>query len=433
MKTIIVMAIMLLVSMTAVSAELIVSSVSIDGDDVLLSDGTTVYAEESLVVEKGEEFEVKVRVYANTSAENIIVSAEILGYEFSNYDNSLEDQSSTFDLQAGDSKFIKLTLTIPDNVDRDQYDLRIRVASRKDPTEEYLIGLRLDGERHSVVIRDIQVADSVIAGRSIIGNVRVKNIGQRVEESVKVTLSIPELGISDSEYIDDLNDDDSTTSEDLLLRIPACADEGTYDVVAEVRYHDNYKITTKTTEINVVKSDLCEATSPTTPVVEGVTKTVITVPTGQEVRAGQSVIYPVVISNLGNSAKTYVLTVSPSVEAFGTYRIDPSNVMVISGQSTQTAYVYLTVDENAQSGLRDFKITVTADGEAKDATLTASIVSGEETKTSDMSDSLKTGLQISLLVLVILLLILLVIFGFNKMKASKDDGEDEEEVGQTYY
>ena len=183
------------------------------------------------------------------------------------------------------------------------------------------------------------------------------------------------------------------------------------------------------TEIKVIKSDVCEKSTTTD---NGETKTIITVPTGQEVRAGQSTVYPVAISNLGSTAKTYVISVSPSVDSFGTYRIDPNNVIVIPGQTTETAYVYLTVDENADSGLKDFKITVTSDGESKDATLTASIIS-EKGTTGSVSDSLKTGLQISLLVLFVLLLILLVIFGFNKMKGSKEDEEDEDDVGQTYY
>ena len=47
---------------------------------------------------------------------------------------------------------------------------------------------------------------------------------------------------------DDLDEDDSTSSEDLLLRIPSCTEEGTYDVVAEVDFRDGYRSTKKTTE-----------------------------------------------------------------------------------------------------------------------------------------------------------------------------------------
>jgi uncharacterized membrane protein len=332
---------------------------------------------------------------------------------------------AAFDLVINDSKILRLNLAIPDNAEKDSYDLRVRVSSRTGATQEYLVGLRLDGQRHELKISDIQVPNTIVAGRSIIGNVRVANIGQKTEESVKVTLSIPELNIEDSEYVDEINDDDSTTSEDLLLRVPTCTEEGFYDVVATVEYHNGYKTETKSTEIKVLSSDVCAAASATTTEA----KTIITVPSGQEVVAGKSAVYPVVISNMGSSAKTYVISVSPSVEAFGSYRIDPSNVMIVSGESTETAYVYLTVDENAQTGMRDFKITVTAEGEVTDATLTANIVADETTD----STSLKTGLQISLLVLVVLLLILLVIFGFNKMKGSKEDEEDEDEPGQTYY
>ena len=413
----------MIISMIAVNADIEATSIKVDGDERLDQTGNA-------VVERGEEFDVKVRVFSNTSQRNVVVSAEILGYEYSKYEDSLEDDVSPFDLEANDSKAVTLNLAIPDNAEKDYYDLRVRVASRTGASQEYLIHLRLDGQRHDVIIRDIQIADTVIAGRSIIGNVRVKNIGQKTEEGVKVTLSIPELGISDSEYIDDLDEDDSTTSEDLLLRIPKCAEEGYYEVVAEIEFNDNYDTLEEYTEIRVLASDACEtSTSTSSSNSDASTKTVVTVPSSQEIKAGQSAVYPIVISNLGSSAKTYVLTVSPSVEGFATYRIDPSNVMVINGEGTETAYLYVTVDENAQSGLRDFKVTVKADGESKDVTLTASITSDASSSTVS-SDSLKTALQISLLVLVVLLLILLIIFGFNKMKGEKDE---EEEVGQTYY
>ncbi|MBR9676062.1 hypothetical protein GOV05_03580 [Candidatus Woesearchaeota archaeon] len=426
-KTILITTLMLLISLFAVSANPIAEEVYVDNVPMLSKTGST-------TVERGEEFDVKVEVFSDTPLKNIVVSAEILGYEYSRYDDSLQDESDTFDLDADDRKFVKLYLNIPDNAERDYYDLRVRVASRTNPSEEYLIRLNLKGKRHNVIIRDIEIPNTVVAGRAILGNVRVKNIGDRDEDGIKVTLSIPDLGVEDSEFIDDLESDDSTTSEDLLLRIPACTKEGFYDVVAEVKYNDYYDETTKLTDIKVLESDLCEAQI--TGGAPSSEKTLVTVPSSQEVKAGQSAVYPIMISNLGKTSKTYVVSVSPAVDSFATYRLDPSNVMIVNAKDTNTAYLYVTVDEDAQSGLKDFRVTVQADGESKDITLTASVVSeaGSDGSSLDLSSGgVKTGLQISLLVLVVLLLILLIIFGFNKLKEEPRSDEDEDEPGQTYY
>lgn len=419
MKMMILTALMLLFSSMFVYAELEVTSVKINTDEVLGK--STNYN-----VERGDDLNIRVRVTSNTSENNVVAEAKILGYEFSEYNDPLYDKSGVLNMDANDDKTFELNLKVPENAERDNYDLRIIVASRKGQSKEYLIHLDLEGQRNRIVIRDIQLQDTALAGRSMIGNVRIKNIGEQVEDSIKITLSIPDLSIEDSEYIDELDPDDSTTSEDLLLRIPACSKPGTYDVVAEVEYHDGYKITSKTSDITVLESDACESTggvvSPTIP-----TRTVITVPSKQEVLAGQSIVYPIVISNLGKTSKTYVVTPSPSIENIGEYRLDPSNVVIIPAQGTETVYLYLTVDEAMAEGMKDFRLTVQTDDESKDLLLTADVKPGKGVS----SDGLKKGLQVSLSILVVLLIVLLIIFGFNKLKRDKE--EEDEDSEQTYY
>ena len=177
-----------------------------------------------VVVDRGDELDVDVKLQAgNDSHENVEVEADILGYEFSDHDASLSDSSHLFDMDADDTRFENLELQVPVTVDRDTYDLRIRVGSRRDPSVEQVFRLRIEGERHQIQIKDVIMHPNVVeAGSSLLVNARVRNRGEELEDDVKVTARLPALGLEDSDYISELEVSESQTSEELFMRIPAC-------------------------------------------------------------------------------------------------------------------------------------------------------------------------------------------------------------------
>ncbi|MBS3103264.1 hypothetical protein J4458_07515, partial [Candidatus Woesearchaeota archaeon] len=93
-------------------------------------------------------------------------------------------------------------------------------------------------------IRDVVLSpgEEVKAGRALLASVRIRNRGERDEEGIKITVSVPELGVSASDFVDELekdgDDDDETTSEELFLRIPDDAETGEYTLVTEVEFDD---------------------------------------------------------------------------------------------------------------------------------------------------------------------------------------------------
>ena len=370
-----------------------IDAIKIDGD-IVLPDGVN-----RLNIVRGEEIEIKVIFTANASAENVQIEAEINGYEYDNRE-STSDRTKTFDVEASTTYTKRLNVQIPSRVEEDNYKLRIMITDRDNDEIVENYNIKIDAPRHSMLIRDIILTpeNEVRAGRALLASVRVKNMGDRDEDSVKITVSIPSLGLSASDYIDEVEEDDSETSEELYLRIPACAESGVYDVVAEVEYDEGYEDVSKTTSIEVLESDVCEASDgndeedsePEVPdVVAGSTL--------EDVVAGEGgAIYPITITNNAKSSKTFSVAVG-GAESWATVRITPTNTVVIKPGKSEVLYVFVGANSDAPSGPQVFSVSVKKGSETvEQVSLTANVVESE----GGSWDSAKKGLEIALVVLV---------------------------------
>jgi uncharacterized membrane protein len=394
---------------------------------------------DKLVVELGEDIEIKIKLQADTGNESDVeIEADILGYEYNDY-NEISDSTATFDMDQDDTEFKTLNVQIPHNADKDEYDLRIRVAGRTGTAFEGLYRLKVDGARHSIVIKDVVLSpeNDVKAGRALLGTLRIENYGETDEDELKVKISIPALGLSASDYIDELEEDDSTTSEELYLRIPSCTEAGTYTVVAEVEYDEGYETVRKETTIRVTDGDTCEtATSgdDDTDDKPAQSQAIISVgSTKQDVPKGEGgVVYPLTITNAGRTSKTFVLTVD-GVDSWATTRMSPANTVVLGAGEMKAVYLYLTANEDAAAGEKMFTVSVSSDGTVmKQIPFTANVVEGDNTASSDWG-RLRNGLLTGLAIIVVLLVLLGLIIGFNKLKGSDEDDDDLDDEGKTYY
>jgi len=252
-------ALMLLISMVLFSAVAFSADMQVTVDDVKVN-GDSLSQDESnrLGVERGEELEVKVILTSNASVENVQVQASISGYEYS-YVESVSDMTKTFNMDANTTHRKKLYINLPENVEEDRYKLRIIVTNRDDSPVSQSYNLKIDAQRHSMEILDVLLtpANQVEAGKSLLAAVRVKNLGDKDEDSVKVTVSIPGLGVSASDYIDEVENGDAETSEELFLKIPECAEADAYEVVAEVEYADGHDDVSEKALIYVIGGDSC--------------------------------------------------------------------------------------------------------------------------------------------------------------------------------
>lgn len=401
------------------SATLDVSNVIVKVDDQEVSGTSAVTAG----LEKDNTIEVRVEFKANADMD-IEVEAELSA---DGKKDKISDSTDEFAVHNGTTYVKKLQLTLPQRMDQDrQYQLRATISSRYDYVT--VTGkIDIASTDHMVQIKDIVLnpENEVKAGRALLATARIKNRGTQTEEDVKVKASIPALGISASDYIDELDaeggEDDSTTSEELYMRIPDCAEPGEYTVKVCVEYDDGDEEDCATTKIDVVESDTCQAAGEPA---AATGKTIITVgPDTQNVAQGGSVMYPITISNDGAESKVYSISVDSA--NWAEFSVTPSNVMVVGPGESKAAYVSVKANPSA-SGLQVFSVTIkSGENVLKQVPLRANIAG-----TAAGLGKVKKALEVGLVVLVVLLVILGLIIGFNKLKGSEEAEEGEE---KTYY
>ena len=218
----------------AAAVPVTVKSVEMDGTELTASAPTRVD------LERGQEVSVKITIEGTSNASDIMIEAFLSGYEYSDFE-PISDSTHVFDVEDGVVYIKKLTLKVPDNVDEDNYKLRVIVSDRYSDEIVKNYNLKVDVPRHSIEIKDIWFTpeNSVVAGEYLIASVRLKNMGDKDENGLKVVVSIPELDISATDYIDELEKGDSISSEELYLKIPRCnIKDGRYEVKVGVVYDD---------------------------------------------------------------------------------------------------------------------------------------------------------------------------------------------------
>lgn len=367
---------------------------------------------------------------------NAVVLAWITGDEH----YPLVEVSETFDLEANTRTPVEFDLTVPQNLDLedgDNYKLNLLISARGMAVAQYQFSLKMEAQRHNVVIRDVVISPSrqVLAGRPFTVMARVQNLGEKDEEGIKVVAKVPAFGLvsENAEFIDEIEggaEDDAATSEQIYLRVPADAQPGLYDVIVEVIYDEYTKKETAVAKIEVVNPNYQAAgAAPAEPVEpqQPKGKTVITVgPEMQDVVKGEGgAIYPVTLANQGATSKNYVVGVT-GTEPFATVQLSPSNVVTLDAGASETVYVYVSAREDAQVGAHVFAVEVrSADKLLQQVSLTANVVEGAPAK-----NDLRKGLEIGLIVLIVVLIVLGLIIAFARSR--KGDGE-EPIAGQTYY
>lgn len=416
------LALMILCTGIVSAVNLQIDSLEVNGRSLLSSDSSSRIRD----YERGESLSIDVCVSALADVEDAQIYAYISGYDYSNYEpEKVNAMTDTFNLKSGHDDCFALDLEVPIKIDRDYFKLRIRADDRDgtsvDETYQlYLTGISRDS---AIEIRDFTLdPQEVIAGRAFTGKVKVRNLYDDTIEDLKVTLSVPELNIKVSEYMDEIDPDKSKTFEELLLRVPECTKKGTYDVEITVEF-DNYEETQTMGTIDVVSSQTCgssDSSNTDTDSEEG--NALITVPNMQEVSQGTSVVYPIVIQNNGATARTYALSVS-GASTWSTTRIDPSAVMVVPSGQSKTAYLYVNANDNAELGDKTLTLNIESGTEYKSVPLVAKITKSASSTSSNNWSGFKNALEIGLVILVVILIIVGLIIAFSKMKENKQESE----------
>jgi len=249
---------MLVITLVAAASAALAMPVSIDyvkvnGDAM---DANTI---NRVVAERGDKLEIAVRVTAESNAKDVEIEAAISGYEYNDEpENRIWDSTEVFDASAQASYVKKLYITLPDDIEQDDYRLRITVSDRNNEGNSTSYRFKIEGSRHDLQITDVVLsANTVSQGSALLTTVRVENQGQNKEEDVKVSVSIPQLSLAASDYIDSISKDSQKSTEELYVRIPSCAKPGIYQLIAEASYNSGRGVSRSIQSFEVVGSDAC--------------------------------------------------------------------------------------------------------------------------------------------------------------------------------
>ena len=358
------------------------------------------------------------------------VSAWIGGYEY----GDIDDVTPIFQTLPGVQDRKVLTLEIPNDLESSKtYTLNVDIYD--DEQREYNeFPLVIEETRHELNIYDatFNPGKVVKAGTPLFVSIRLENLGETEENDVKVTVSIPALGISTVNYLDELNTEfdeenedhlrnDNSKQMDLLLRIPSDAATGTYDVQVDIEYNRGHSFLTKTLSLNV------EGTAQAA----GAQTVINSDSSSKVVNAGESVEYKVMMANLGLEPGVYSVTVD-GVSAWGEAVVQPSFLTIMpdsTGEVTITVTPYDSVDAASHTWVA--KVMLGTDVLSELVFTTKVEV---ENTVEQSNDTVKSVLTAIFFILLIVLVVLAIVIAFRKVRS--DDDEDEETSaleGQTYY
>ncbi len=210
-----------------------------------------------LDIERDQAFELKLNLMAWEDAKDVEIRAFISGYEFNDV-KSISDQLGPFDFASNVTYIKKLHVSLPDDVDTDNYQLRVMLSNRNGWQQIYNYELKVDTKRHVVKIDDVYMSsNSVKAGQAVTATVRLENQGQKDEKDVKVVVSVPALGVSATDYVDSIDNDDQEETEEMFLRMPKCAEPGVYDVKIDSWFNDGHDKVSGETKLTVLENEAC--------------------------------------------------------------------------------------------------------------------------------------------------------------------------------
>ena len=214
----------------------------------------TPLAVNKLALERGNDVDVEVQVLGLEDADNLELQAFLSGYEHNDV-RRIAAYSKVFSVVENELEVKKFRLALPDDLVEDTYKLRLIVSDRNGDELVQSFTVKIDVPRHKLAVEDVLTYPhgTVNAGEALLVRVRVANDGEKDERDVKVTVSLPELGLKQSTYLDEVDADEEEQTEELYLRLPSDALSGTYDLVTEVSYDNGYRsVESQKTAVTVV-------------------------------------------------------------------------------------------------------------------------------------------------------------------------------------
>ena len=362
---------------------------------------------DTLQLINGESVEVQLRMSALSSFDDARIMVFVEGYEHS----PLLATTEIFSVLEGNTYIKRVNINLPADMDnQENYVLRIVGANDLSGVTYKEFEVFVDTQRHRVDILDLIMTPSsgVEPGQNIIANVRMKNRGQKEQDSVRVSVSIPELNVDESSYVSNLNSDEVATSDDMLLFIPEDATAKVYKAVVTLAYDDGYTVTTDSFDLNVMAPRLVQEEN-----------LIISFKNNLELMAATQSTFEIVVGNPNDESKP--ISVVPIESAWADVEVSPTLVMVQGGDSE--SFTVTITPKNAAAGEQELAFVVKEGASSVNEFTVATFV---DTK-ADSDVNWFNVVLVVLLILAIIILLALVISIAKKRNDSDDDLSSTEE------
>ncbi len=223
-------------------------------DDNTLTEGAT----NRLDIEKNQEYDVSVKLTALENIKNAELKVFVSGFEYSSTD-AAQDNYGPFSLDANSSRNFKLKIKFSDEFEEDNYLLRVLVVDRNNDAEIASYKIKVDVPRNSLSIEDVVFypENNLKDGEAILVSVRVENNGDRDQEDVKVSVTIPELGLTARSYINEIEANDEEETEEMYMVIPECAQPGLHEALIKVEYGEGHHTESTVRYIKIAENNDC--------------------------------------------------------------------------------------------------------------------------------------------------------------------------------
>jgi uncharacterized membrane protein len=387
-----------------------------------------------------DEIEIEVEVSNNgpDKLKDVMVELGLFDSNGKNVAKDLDDlDDEEIDLGSikdDDDDMAIFTFTIPADFESENYRLVIKaysddegedtlcIAQSSDLDNDYyheISGEREEDEDKHIILDNVQISPTIAQCEEIVQVTgELFNIGDEdYEDQVRVTLSIPELGLNFDETVrEDFDQGDSEVVE-FEFTIPEETTEKLYDIEFRTYYdYDDGDDTYDLSSDDVFLSSLrvegnCEvvqkAVSITAELDDETPKAV----------PGKQVIINAEIKNTGDVETTYTVSISGNSGWSELVSLDPQIVTLASGESRDVAIV-LSVDEDAE-GEEEFKIKATFDSEMKEQTVSLTLSDEKDAELGPVVEHLKSNWFIYLIILVNIILIIAIILVIRSMVAPR--------------
>lgn len=372
----------------------IVSYINTEFNGVVLDSGFTMAGDVDGVVP------VRVTFEAAQDVSDVRVEVSMDGYR-----DNVDAETARFDIVAGNTYTKLLSLRLPSSADdlNEEYTLKVELThDGSNAFEEYTVSIQR--ESYTFEIKSVDYSTKVNAGEVFPVSVVVKNTGFNRMDDTYVVASIPALGVSARGYVGDLisnedyidyEDEEDSMYRTVYLKIPESVDSGVYDLEVEV-YNDD----AETSVTRLISVDGAAST------------TVLATVKNQDLNAGETVTYDLVIVNSADNVKVFTLN---SVSGNDLDVFVPS-VVTVGPKSSEIVSISVTADDDAEVGTYTFSVDVNGE----QTVFGANVVGG-----SSASSSVVALTVILVIVFIVLLAVLIILL-------TKKD-RPVEEVETSYY